>query len=69
MWSLTPKPLRPTYELTTGMPGQSNAFQIAARLGLDQALVEKARRLVPQQEAEVSHMIRELKAGLQAAQE
>lgn len=63
-----PKTLRPTYELTTGMPGQSNAFQIAARLGLDQALVEKARRLVPQQEAEVSHMIRELKAGLQAAQ-
>lgn len=63
-----PKTLRPTYELTIGMPGQSNAFQIASRLGLDKALVEKAKRLVPEREAEVGNMIRELKAGRQAAQ-
>jgi DNA mismatch repair protein MutS2 len=63
-----PKTLKPTYELTIGMPGQSNAFQIASRLGLDKALVEKAQKLVPQREAEVGNMIRELKAGRQAAQ-
>lgn len=63
-----PKTLRPTYELTIGTPGQSNAFQIASRLGLDKALVEKAKKLVPEREAEVGNMIRELKAGRQAAQ-
>jgi DNA mismatch repair protein MutS2 len=62
-----PKTLKPTYELTIGMPGQSNAFQIASRLGLDQNLVDKAKKLVPEREAEVGNMIRELKAGRQAA--
>ena len=45
-----PISLKPTYKLTTGMPGQSNAFEIAIRLGMDQSLVQQARELVPQRE-------------------
>lgn len=63
-----PKTLKPTYDLTIGMPGQSNAFQIASRLGLNPALVKRAQQLVPQRELEVGNMIRELKAGREAAQ-
>lgn len=56
-----PTTLKPTYKLTIGMPGQSNAFEIAGRLGLDKALVNKARNFVPQSERETSEMIRQLK--------
>ena len=56
-----PVKLNPTYKLTIGMPGQSNAFQIATRLGLDKQLVQKANKLLPQKEMELGQMLTELK--------
>lgn len=37
------KSLKPTYHLTIGLPGRSNALAIAERLGLPQQIVEAAR--------------------------
>lgn len=56
-----PISLQPTYRLSIGTPGQSNAFEIASRLGLSPQMVSKARSLVPEREVEIGNMIREFK--------
>lgn len=37
------KTLRPTYKLTIGLPGRSNALAIAQKLGLPQAIIDAAK--------------------------
>ena len=55
-----PVSLKPTYRLLIGMPGRSNAFEIAARLGLDPQVVAKARSYVSRDELEVGALLEEL---------
>ena len=49
--------LAPTYRLTIGLPGRSNALAIAARLGLDEVLVERARSTMAREDAQVEDLL------------
>lgn len=49
--------LRPTYRLLIGIPGKSNAFYIAGRLGLGAAVLEKAKSFVTERDMQVADLI------------
>jgi DNA mismatch repair protein MutS2 len=49
--------LAPTYRLTIGIPGRSNALAIATRLGLDQTLVDRARSMMAREDAQVEDLL------------
>lgn len=52
--------LSPTYRLLVGVPGRSNAFAIAERLGMPSAILEHARGEVKEEDMRVEHMIASL---------
>lgn len=49
--------LSPTYEMSIGLPGRSNAFAIARRLGLDETILDDALRLVGSESHEAEGML------------
>ncbi len=52
--------LRPTYRLLIGIPGKSNAFYIAGRLGLPEGVLDRARTFVTEREMQVADLIENL---------
>ena len=52
--------LRPTYHLLIGIPGKSNAFAIAQRLGLSQSVIEDAKSRVGTESATFEATIEKL---------
>lgn len=52
--------LRPTYRLLVGVPGRSNAFAIAERLGLPKPIIDHARGEVTEEDMRVETMIASL---------
>ncbi len=52
--------LAPTYRLTIGLPGRSNALSIAARLGLDSTLVERARSGMAREDIQVEDLLAQI---------
>lgn len=52
--------LVPTYHFNIGIPGDSFAIEVAASLGIDQALIERARQLAGSQNLEFSTLIKKL---------
>ena len=55
--------LRPTYRLLMGVPGRSNAFEIALSLGVDQKVIMKADEYMSKEAKEVNDFLANLEAG------
>lgn len=60
--------LSPTYRLLVGVPGRSNAFAIAERLGLPGSILEFARGEVKEEDQRVEHMIASLEENRHTAE-
>lgn len=58
--------LRPTYRLRIGVPGRSNALDIASRLGLEGAIVDRARELLGPEVAAVDRILSDIEADRRA---
>lgn len=52
--------LAPTYHLTIGLPGRSNAFAIAQRLGLDATIIDEARKMMPANDLAAEQLLDEI---------
>ncbi len=63
------KKLAPTYRLRIGIPGQSNAFAIAHQLGMNEAVVDKARSLMNDEDSDINKMIERLTEQTKAAEQ
>ncbi|TFH36521.1 MAG: endonuclease MutS2 [Anaerolineales bacterium] len=65
--------LRPTYHLTIGLPGRSNAMAIARRLGLSESIVDQARTMVSPEDIQTDSLLDEIRVqrdiALQARKE
>ncbi len=59
--------LAPTFELTIGLPGRSNAFAIAQRLGLPSPVLERAREWMSESELAMEDMLAEIKVAREDA--
>ncbi|WP_027417759.1 endonuclease MutS2 [Aneurinibacillus terranovensis] len=60
--------LRPTYRLLVGIPGRSNAFSIASRLGLPGQILTQARQMVSKEETKIDTMIASLEENQRQAE-
>lgn len=61
--------LRPTYRLMLGVPGSSNAFAIAERLGMPRHVIEKAEQEISGRRAGSDEIIRRIEESHRAALE
>ncbi len=59
--------LAPTFHLRLGLPGASNAFAIAQRLGLSNEIIDAARGLVGEESRQIEAMLDEIKEQAAAA--
>ena len=58
-----PETLAPTYRLRMGLPGSSSAAAVAARMGMQGAVLERADALLAREDRQLDAMLRELAAS------
>jgi DNA mismatch repair protein MutS2 len=61
--------LSPTYKLSIGLPGRSNALAIAQRLGLDQRVVRGARRFLGSTGVRMESLLEDLQGERKGAED
>src|SRR6185437_9417209 len=61
--------LSPTYRLTVGLPGQSNALAIARRIGLEGDVIERAEAQLTPEHFELEQLLAEIRLEREAAAE
>jgi len=61
--------LRPTYRLLIGVPGRSNAFAIAKRLGLAEEIIQLAKGQISEDNLQVESMIASLEKNQRTAEQ
>lgn len=61
--------LAPAYRLTIGLPGRSNALAIAARLGLEASLVERAQSSLSQETQHIEGLLEDIHHKNEAAEQ
>lgn len=60
--------LSPTYRLSIGVPGKSNAFEISEKLGLPAELIDRAQTLIERGDMEFADVISALEADRKKAE-
>lgn len=61
--------LSPTYRLTIGIPGKSNAFEIAKRLGLKQEVVDLGKSLMAEESLKLEDLLTHIELQKNKAEE
>lgn len=61
--------LRPTYHLSIGIPGRSNALSIASRLGLDAQIIEQARGGISPDDQRIDDLLDQIRRENDAARQ
>lgn len=63
------KTLSPTYRLLIGVPGKSNAFAISRRLGLSEAILQKANELLQEDNIQMEDVLARLEKSRQRTEQ
>lgn len=61
--------LQPTYRLLVGVPGRSNAFHIARRLGLSEEIIAVAQSQVKVEDRRIDHLLADLEKNRKQAEQ
>ena len=61
--------MAPTFRMRVGVPGSSNALEVARRYGIPTAVVEEARRVLPEHSQSFEKLVAELEAATQGARD